>query len=81
MIGKFFRQCNIKDGITLSVSLGMGNEGKDYILHKPGVKKKNIKKILGETIEQHYTYTLADRDISGGEEIADIRNMGSHMRF
>ncbi len=65
-----------KDGITLSVSLGMGNEGKDYILHKPGVKKKNIKKIMGETIEQHYTYTLADRDISGGEEIVDIRNRG-----
>ena len=41
----------------------MGNEGKDYILHKPGVKKKNIKKIMGETIEQHYTYTLADREL------------------
>ena len=25
---------------------------------------------------QHYTYTLADRDISGGEEIVDIRNRG-----
>ena len=65
-----------KDGITMSVSLGMGNEGKDYILHKPDTGKKNIKQIVGDKIWQHYTYTLPERDIGGGEEITDIRNRG-----
>ncbi len=65
-----------KDGITMSVSLGMGNLGKDYILHKPDTGNKNIKKIMGDKIKQHYTYTLPERDINGGEEISDIRNRG-----
>jgi len=65
-----------KDGVTMSVSLGTGNEGKDYILHKPEAEGKNIKQIMGDKIERHYTYTLPERDINGGEEIADIRNRG-----
>jgi DNA mismatch repair ATPase MutS len=65
-----------KDGITLSVSLGPGNEGKNYILHKPDAQRKNMKSIMGDAVERHYTYTLPERDISGGEEITDIRNRG-----
>jgi DNA mismatch repair ATPase MutS len=73
---KNLERLQFKDGVTMSVSLGTGNEGKDYILHEPETDRKNIKRIMGDKMERHYTYTLPERDINGGEEIANIRNRG-----
>ncbi|WP_337861162.1 hypothetical protein [Ferroplasma sp.] len=65
-----------KDGVTMSVTIGPGNEGRDYIICMPDIRAGGLKKLVNSTLEKHYTYILPDRDIAGGEEISDIRKRG-----
>lgn len=75
IILKYVDKANFRDGVTLSMALGPGNSGMDYILHEP-FNNKSIKKIMKDTLEKHYTYILNERDISGAEEIEGIKNRG-----
>lgn len=66
---------NFNDGIELGISPGPGNSGKNYKLHKP-YNGNSIRKFINNSIERHYTYILAERDISGAEEVSEIKNRG-----
>ncbi len=74
-IQKYLDKANFRDGVTLSMALGPGNSGKDYILHEP-FNGKSVKKIMKDTLERHYTYVLNERDISGAAEIEGIKSRG-----
>jgi DNA mismatch repair ATPase MutS len=63
------------DGVTLSMSLGPGNSGRNYILHKPD-NSRSVRKTMNSALQRHFTYTLHERDIGGAEEITEIQSRG-----
>ncbi len=74
-IQKYLDKANFRDSVTLSMALGPGNSGIDYILHEP-FNGKSVKKIMKDTLEKHYTYVLNERDINGAAEIEAIKSRG-----
>ena len=63
-------------GVPVSVQLGRGNEGTNYTLLKTMEKKSRFSGIISTGRERHYTFTLGDRDESGAQAIAEMRNRG-----
>ncbi len=72
---EYLDKLNFRDGVTLSMALGPGNSGRDYILHEP-YNSVSVKKTMKGILERHFTYTLHERDIGGAEEISDIKSRG-----
>ncbi len=62
-------------GVLLSVSLGKGNEGENYILSKP-LEKNWLQKLLSR--EKVYSYKLHPRDEAGAQALDDLKNKGIH---
>ena len=60
-------------GIILKVSIGEGNEGKDYTLVSPN-QRRWLEKILKRT--KVYTFKLHPRDEAGAQVLDEIRNRG-----
>ncbi|WMT51154.1 MAG: hypothetical protein RE471_09270 [Ferroplasma sp.] len=72
---EYLEKLNFHDGVTLSMALGPGNSGRDYILHEPD-NSISVKKTMKGVLERHFTYTLHERDIGGAEEIKGIKSRG-----
>jgi DNA mismatch repair ATPase MutS len=73
IIKNYLVKLNFNDGIEMSVSLGPWNSRKNYRLNKP-YTGNSIRKFIEKSIERHYTYVLAERDINGAQEVSDIKN-------
>lgn len=75
-IEKHLKTLEFPGGVPISTELGRGNEGVNYTLLKPRDKKGKFSIIKSTSRTKHYTFTLADRDESGAQAIADMRNRG-----
>ncbi len=71
MVKIHLNNLSFKNGVYVSTALGTGNEGIDYMLHK-----NNRKHGLHDILNKHYVFTLPDRDISGAQELNDIKKRG-----
>lgn len=60
-------------GVLLKVSIGEGNEGRNYTLIKP-LEKKWFQKILNR--QKVYSYRLNPRDEAGAQALDELRNKG-----
>ncbi len=60
-------------GVLLKVSIGEGNEGRDYTLIKP-LEKKWFQKIFNK--QKVYSYRLNPRDEAGAQALDELRNRG-----
>ncbi|MDA8194256.1 MAG: DNA mismatch repair protein MutS [Thermaerobacter sp.] len=71
------RDLQFRDGLWMSASLGKGNKGTHYILHRPPTAKQPrwIKRLAA----QHppvYSYVVADRDETGAKALSELRDRG-----
>ncbi len=65
-----------RDGVLLSAALGQGNEGTDYVLHKPREKQKNVIKRVLAPKSPVYRFSLHPRDEHGARALEELRNRG-----
>ncbi len=68
-----------RDGVLLSAALGQGNEGTDYVLHKPREKQTNwIKRVLTPR-SPVYHFKLDPRDEYGARALGELRDRGINL--
>lgn len=68
------KQLRFGRGALLSAAAGRGNRGSDYVLRQP--KPQRLRERLTPGAGGH-SFTVADRDESGMQTLADIRGRGS----
>ncbi len=69
-------ELQFRKGVLVSVELGEGNEGTNYVLRRARGKEPNwLKRILGKR-PTAYTFHLAERDQAGGEILSNMRRRG-----
>jgi DNA mismatch repair ATPase MutS len=81
------RRLELRDGVLMSVQLGQGNKGVNYILRKPQqVKQTWIERLQGwvdrlpRRERSSYVYEVADRDESGFRTLSELEGRGiSHV--
>lgn len=73
------RELEFRDGIWVSASLGKGNRGTDYLLHRHPRKSKPrwIQRILTKE-PPFYTVVVADRDESGARALSALEDRGTN---
>jgi hypothetical protein len=68
------RELRFRDGMLVSVDLGHGNEGTNYVLRRPQGKGPNwFDRLLGRGPPGH-TFHIADRDEAGHRAVSDLRD-------
>jgi DNA mismatch repair ATPase MutS len=73
------RTLKFRDGVLMSVELGQGNQGTNYILRKPHDKKQGwIERIFAEK-PLAYKFTIDDRDESGARALSDLKDRGINL--
>jgi len=69
-------ELKFRKGVLLSAELGKGNEGINYMLRRARGKRPNwIQRVLGKG-PRSYTFSLAERDQTGGQILTDMRHEG-----
>jgi DNA mismatch repair ATPase MutS len=75
----------LRNGLVLSVRLGKGNKGTDYVLHLPPARKgtwlkrliaKWRKRFFARQQQDAYSFSLSPRDESGARILSDLKNRG-----
>jgi len=79
VVDAHLKTLRFRDGILLSAALGQGNEGTDYILHKPRQKQRNLVKRILEPRPETYTFSLDPRDEAGATALANLENRGVNL--
>lgn len=75
-INEHLKQLAFSDGVLISVQLGDGNKGKDYLLHKHPISKGSwLEKILPSRHGSN-TIVIPDRDESGFKALEELRGRG-----
>ena len=68
------RELKFRDGMLVSVELGHGNEGTNYVLRRPQGKGPSwFDRLLGRGPPGH-TFHIADRDEAGHRAVSDLRD-------
>jgi len=76
VVERHIKTLRFPKGTLLSVRLGMGNEGTDYILCKPDDADQNWIRRLFNKKPQVYSYTLPSRDDHGARVLGELRDRG-----
>lgn len=67
-----------RPGVLLSVRLGRGNEGTDYVLRKPHGRRHHwVKHVL--TRPPTYSFTIPPRDEHGGRALTELQDRGVNL--
>jgi DNA mismatch repair ATPase MutS len=70
------RQLEVLDELLIGVRLGKGNKGTDYRLcQAAGGQQKWAERIFGSKAPS-YSFTVADRDLSGAQALVSLRDQG-----
>lgn len=67
-----------RDGVLLSAKLGQGNEGTEYVLHRPAKKRGWWPSILTSQ-PPVYSFSIHPRDEHGARAISEIRDRGVNL--
>jgi DNA mismatch repair ATPase MutS len=77
------QQLGFRNGISMSAGLGKGNKGTQYVLRRPhrnlpgwARRFQGWLDLLPRKDRTSYVYQLADRDESGANALAELRNKG-----
>lgn len=87
IVGDHLGQLGFRNGLLMSVELGKGNKGVNYVLRKPrntGHSWKERLQILKDRLpsrdRSNYFFRIDDRDESGFEALSELRGQGiSHV--
>lgn len=70
------KQLKFQNGVLISVELGKGNEGKQYVLRLPSAKNKNWLKEVFSNKKVAYSFTLSERDDAGARALSELTDRG-----
>jgi len=73
------KELSFNEGVLLSVELGKGNEGTNYILNRRFHKKQSWVEKLFSSKKKEYSYTIAPRDHHGARALGSLRNRGVNL--
>jgi len=78
-IQNHLKELKFRNGVLISAELGEGNEGANYILHKPLYKKQSwIQRIFGPK-PPVLTFHIAARDEGGARALSDLKDRGINL--
>ena len=79
IVENHLKELRFRRGVLLSAELGIGNEGKNYILRKAKHNGQNwVKRILARK-SPIYSYTLHPRDDAGARALGELRDGGINL--
>ncbi|HEY9076078.1 MAG TPA: hypothetical protein VIO61_06010 [Anaerolineaceae bacterium] len=70
------KQLKFKEGVLISVELGSGNEGTNYVLRLPNSKNRNWLKQVFTRKSPTYSFTISERDDAGARALGDLKDQG-----
>lgn len=76
VVDEHLQELHFRDGVLISIELGMGNEGVNHTLRKPN-KKSWIERVINRS--PVYTFSLHPRDEHGARALADLRDRGINL--
>lgn len=68
-----------RGGVLMSAALGPGNEGRDYVLHRPPGRRARWLAWLPGRRAASYTFHLAPRDEAGARALGELRDRGINL--
>ena len=78
-IQNHLKELRFRRGVLLSAELGKGNVGTNYVLRKPGNKKRGLVQRVFTQKSPVYTFRIDPRDIGGGQALEELRNKGINL--
>jgi hypothetical protein len=70
------RRLKFRGGVLLSAELGRGNKGRDYVLHRPPIRKGNWLTRLFTHQPPTFSFALHPRDEGGARILSELQNRG-----
>lgn len=78
LVDDHLKNLEFREGVLISVKLGVGNEGTDYILRLPRNNKNWFKKIFSKRSSVYSIY-VDGRDEAGTRTLANLRDRGINL--
>lgn len=76
LITSHLKELRFRHGVLISATLGKGNKGIDYVLHKPEHKTwRRLRRVLGRE-PPTYEFHLHPRDEAGAQALSELRDHG-----
>jgi len=73
------KELRFKNGVLISVELGKGNAGTNYILRKPqGTNQSWMKRVFAQK-SQYYSFSIHPRDDHGARALSEINDKGINL--
>jgi DNA mismatch repair ATPase MutS len=73
------REVKFRDGVLISVELGKGNKGRNYVLRKPQELDRSWFKRIFASGPPVYTYHLHPRDEAGARALSELDSRGINL--
>jgi DNA mismatch repair ATPase MutS len=78
-VEQHLRTLKFRNGVLMSVKLGKGNKGANYILRRPPDKQQRwIERIFAEK-PPSYTFAISERDESGANALSELKDRGINL--
>ncbi|MBN1583427.1 MAG: DNA mismatch repair protein MutS [Anaerolineae bacterium] len=77
VVQNHLKELRFREGVLLSVELGMGNEGTGYMLGKPYQKKGWIERIFSKS--PVYSFSIHPRDDHGARALGELKDRGLNL--
>ena len=73
------KELKFRQGVLMSVELGRGNQGVNYVLRKSSSKEPWLIERILTRVRRAYTFRIADRDEGGTRVLAELRDRGLNL--
>ena len=70
------QRLRFRDGILMTAQLGVGNQGRQYVLRKPRAARRSWRERIGLWDHSGYVYQIPDRDESGFAALGELKGRG-----
>ncbi len=77
LVDEHLQELRFRDGVLLSVELGMGNEGIHHTLRKPNKNESWVKRVLNRS--PVYSFSIHPRDEHGARALGELRDRGINL--
>jgi len=79
IVENHLRELKFRDGVLISVELGKGNKGANYVLRKSQDKKQSWLERIFAKKPPVFTFYIADRDESGFRALSELKDRGINL--
>jgi DNA mismatch repair ATPase MutS len=78
IVQNHLQELRFAKGVLISAELGVGNEGKSYVLRKPVIKQNRVQQLFSGK-QPVYSFSIHPRDDHGARALADLRDKGLNL--